>query len=51
MFMIDCVVQGEFTSELPDDFSELDTARRRSELGKLPQAGVIARPTEAAVGR
>jgi dolichol-phosphate mannosyltransferase len=51
MFMIDCVVQGEVTSELPDDFSELDTASRRSELGRLSAASVSANPIEAAVGR
>ncbi|MGO4196331.1 glycosyltransferase family 2 protein [Rhizobium sp. YAF28] len=51
MFMIDCVVQGEVTSELPDDFSELDTASRRSELGRLSTASVSAKPLEAAVGR
>ena len=51
MFMIDCVVQGEVTSELADNFSELDTASRRSELGKLPAAIVTAKPIETAVGR
>jgi dolichol-phosphate mannosyltransferase len=51
MFMIDCVVQGEVTSELPDDFSELDTASRRSELGRLSTASVSAKRLEAAVGR
>lgn len=51
MFMIDCVVQGEATSELPDDFSELDTAGRRTELGKLSATSMAARPVEMASGR
>jgi dolichol-phosphate mannosyltransferase len=51
MFMIDCVVQGEVMSELPDDFSELDTASRRSELGKLSAAGLGAQPAGSAAGR